>query len=211
MQITSAGASLSQCTSHIHFGFTALWGLHFEDMLWGVSKLHATVTSLHFSMYSNRPRSLALAAYKLLLLQFHCFWACSDLKGIQDAFYAGGIITSDTYRLNVCQACFHWPNCYAVTDEFSGIFLQCHVCGQHFYPVPPGFEVVIQLVILCPVQAGCLHKCHLEASVGDDMLCNYLLANRQRVLRQWPQSQHELEYTGARKQWTSGDGQGLVA
>ena len=91
-----------------------------------------------------------------------------------DASCAGSIITCETDRFDMCLAYLLSPSLYAVRDEYLGLFLQYHVCGQYFYPLPPGLEAAMQLVILCPVQARshCWDiLCYIQASASEKKLC----------------------------------------
>ena len=129
MQLTCAEVSLSPTSMHISYThwFLVLGWLHSKDichrLLQSCMLLWHPFISLCI-LVGQGP--LELAAYKLLLLLFHCFWACSDPSGHPECICAGGIITCETCRFNVCLACLPWPSIYAVTDEFFGLCLQCH-------------------------------------------------------------------------------------
>ena len=46
----------------------------------------------------------------------------------------------------MCVAHLPHPSLYTVTNEFLVFLLQHHAGHQHLYPLPPGLEVIIQLV-----------------------------------------------------------------
>ena len=71
---------LPQCTCHIPSGSSALVVLYSKDICHRLLQ-SCTLLWLHYTsqriMVGQGP--LAVTTYKLLLLQFHCFWAFNDL------------------------------------------------------------------------------------------------------------------------------------
>ena len=69
-----------QCIFHIIASFSAPCSMVFlRHLSYIVLKLHAAVTSLHFSMHSSIQGLLVLVAWRLQQLLSHCILVCSDL------------------------------------------------------------------------------------------------------------------------------------